>query len=74
MPCIKPEQVTAYDDASKEVERAAKILEAINLACIYGADALAIAEAIVMVRKLRAHLYGEAHDCFLRERGLKEQP
>lgn len=69
---IKPEQMTAYDDASKLVEQAARILETINLARLNGADIAMIQTLISGARNVRATLYHEAHDAFLRARGLKE--
>lgn len=67
---IKPEQLTAYDTASKEVEKAAQILEAINVARLDADDRQMLAEVISKARNLRARLFTEAHNAYCRERGF----
>lgn len=67
---IRAEQLTAYDAASKEVERAAQILEAINVASLDGDDRTLLAELIKAARNLRAGLYHQAHQRYCHDRGL----
>jgi hypothetical protein len=71
---IKPDQMTAYDDASKEIEKAARLLEAINVARLNHDDHERIRTLVNEVRCARHEFYRAAHDCFLRERGfIKEE-
>jgi len=67
---IKAEQLTAYDGASKEVERAAQILEAINLVRLDADDRKRLVALIDQARSVRAALYHEAHNRYIHDRGM----
>lgn len=69
---LTPKQVAAYDDASRAVDKAAIILEAIDVSRLNAEEREHLAEVIADARKLKATLYGQAYDQFLRERGLRE--
>lgn len=70
---IKSYQLTAYDEASKAVERAADILDEINVARLNADHREALADLISQARKLRHELFSAAYDRFLHNRGYRPE-
>ncbi len=69
---IEGKQILAYDTASREVDKAATLLESINVARFNSEDVKRLHDVLLQVKQLRAYLYKEANDAFLRARGFTE--
>ena len=65
---IKAHQVKPYDDASKGIEKAASILEQINVAGLNSDDAVWLLQTITELRGMRSMFFNEAHRRFVAER------
>lgn len=71
---IKAHQVKPYDDASKEIEKAADILDRINIAGLNSDDAAWLSQTIAELRGMRSMFYNEAHRRFCAERAGDVKP
>lgn len=65
---IRPDQITAYDTASREVAKAADILETINVAKLDSDARVAVYALLKQARELRAQLFHAGHAAFVRAR------
>ena len=68
---ILKHQLMHYDFAATEIDKAAKILEGVNLAKLNLPHTERIHKLIIEARVLRHEMFALAHAAFLRERGLK---
>jgi hypothetical protein len=65
---IKPRQIPAYDAASREIEKAADIIEAISVAGLDTDARVKLYALLKSARELRHELFHAAHAAFVRAR------
>lgn len=71
---IKANQLTAYDQAAKTIEEAAKLLDGINIARLDPDDRDNVVLLVSDAHKLRVELFHKAHERFVAERSGDVKP
>jgi hypothetical protein len=69
---IKPSQLTTYDRAASDLDKALTVFASLNVARLDAEDLAELNDVHTRLVQLRSRLFSKAYECFLNERGIAE--